>query len=236
MKISIAALLASLTLASGAHADVLTYEYTAQISYLTIYHWASTQDPIATTTLAGGRINFGDTVTGRFSIDALAAHAPEAHEDGFSSVSYKPSMQNQLTANFGSGSDGFKLNSTSFPELTPTAWVGNSSTGNGTDTVIFHSGFSSPDRIHEITLAFSDASGAALSGTDIPTSLSGLGERTFEYKLFWHPDHEFAAIIAKGAITSLNLVSVSAVPEPGTYLMFLAGLPLLAWRRRAARQ
>lgn len=232
MKISTAALLASLTLASAAHADVLTYEYTAKINHLYKSEWMNYDVPIANTTLPGYSLNVGDEITGRFSIDTLTPLSYSVQYDGVSSSYYKGSAHNQMFLNI--GQDGLKYASAYSDQYGPSVSVQDSGPAHGVDSVTLASSISDAQGTTFLSLSFSDLSGAALNGTGIPASLSALNTPKFGYTFFSNAG--FQAITMDVGFTSMNLVSVSAVPEPGTYLMFLAGLPLLAWRRRAARQ
>jgi hypothetical protein len=228
MKNFLAGLLGCLTIASAAHADVLTYEYTAKINQLSQYTWLEDRIPLTTTDRPGHIINLGDEVTGRFSIDTLTPRFANREDAGVVYSEYDGSTRNEISATIGHNDFNLESASSSGSYLS----VQHGSTVNGGDNLTLRDFSEAPQGVHTFSISFSDSSGTTLGNSDLPTSLAGLNEAKFNYSFYINGT--FTAIDMAADITALNLISVSAVPESNTYLMLLAGLPLLAWRRRAA--
>lgn len=234
MKFSLAAVLAGLALASSAHADILTFEYTANINSITEYELVGyIIRPVTTTTMPGHSVSIGDQVTGRFSIDTQTARGYTGPVDNGTMSSYSSdATRNNISAFI--GHDG--LNYTNALPINSYLAVQDQLTGTGADKLSLSSSQGDNTVSHIAQLTFSDPTGATLSNSAIPSSLAGLGTGEFLYRFSSIASGSYVAVNVNGAVTSLQLLSVSAVPEPQTYLMLLGGLGLLGWRRRAVRR
>ena len=126
----------------------------------------------------------------------------------------------------------------SYANATPAShnlYIQDQAAGTGTDKLSLSSSQSDAIGSHIAQLTFSDASGNALGSSAIPSSLAGLATGDFLYHFSASTaDGNYIMLNVNGAVTSLQLLSVSAVPEPESYAMFLGGLVVLGWRRRKA--
>ena len=88
-----------------------------------------------------------------------------------------------------------------------------------------------PDGQGSLFFLFEDASASVLNGAVLPEviDLDRFSSATVHFSLY--QDQPARGVNLIGAITSLNLVS--AVPEPSTWMLALAGLAVVGWRRRA---
>ncbi len=234
MKHSVAAVLAGFALASSAHADILTFEYTANINSITEYELVGyIIRPVTTTTMPGHSVSIGDHVTGRFTIDTQTARGYTGPVDNGTMSSYSSAATHNNISAF-IGHDG--VNYTNALPINSYLAVQDQLPGTGADTLSLSSSQGDNLGSHIAQLTFSDPTGATLSNSAIPSSLAGLTTGEFLYRFSSIASGSYVAVKVNGAVTSLQLLSVSAVPEPQTYLMLLSGLGLLGWRRRAARR
>jgi hypothetical protein len=220
IKASLAATISALALGS-AHAEVVTFEFTATISNIFQF---DPNLPLLTDSVdvLGSTIRTSETVHGTMSYDTSAPVWVIQKRVAMPLVFYKDMGSMTLTFE-----GGLHFDSSNIAE-TPQMSVGdNSTTYRGADTF----GFSTASRItpeQNATLFLVDRSGTAFDGNTLPGNLdlSRFSQRTLYY--YFGADEQ--AIEVDATITSLQLLS--PVPEPDTYLMMAGGLGLLAWRRR----
>lgn len=105
------------------------------------------------------------------------------------------------------------------------------------DSVSTYSYYFSRD-FQMLSVTLFDLSGTVLHGSQLPgaeTTKFADGNFTYEYKQNALPENGKVHTdnwTVEGDITGVT--QISAVPEPGTYAMLLAGPGIVGWRRRAA--
>jgi hypothetical protein len=223
-----AAVLGALALAASAQAAVRTYDYTAVVGSINEFELATGRNEwLNATTLPGFAITLGDTVHGRFSIDTNTGLAySEPFGDGVIADYSDFTNRNRISIGFERSGHDFAALGPLYTNLSIT----DQPIGSGADVLHLSQGTYGPGPRESIAIDLTDSSGAALSAAVIPASIAALAQQTF----MWHYDTGVGAgytqVIVNGGFTSLH--EVSAVPEPGTYAMLLAGLGLLGWQRR----
>jgi hypothetical protein len=228
-----AALLGGLALAATAKADVHTYEYTAVVSAILELELDTHRlENVDLTTMPGFAIQIRDTIHGRFSIDtATQFSSSDTFGDGVSSNYSDFTNKNSLSIGFDKSGHQFgglgplytNLNITDQPQ------------GSGDDVVHLSVGTYAAGPRQGIQIDLTDSSGSALSQATIPNSLAGFPVASFLYSYDTGVGPGYTSVAVGGDFTAWR--EVSAVPEPGTWAMLLAGLGLLGWQRqRSARK
>lgn len=213
-------LTAGLAIAGAAHAEPYTLKYTATITSIE----DSQQFPIPSYTSAsadGNVISINDTVTGYFTLDTSIPPMQ-------SSTSW---ARYELDEAFGHtivfDKTGYSQQATTYQSQIDVVTA--SDGGWDHDSVTFVAPMyylAGPGYVAQTTLTFQAPAGT-LGDTALPTSLSPFtGWFTYAYVSY----AEEQTLVFEGSITSVSIVS--SVPEPGTYVMLLAGLGLVAWRGR----
>lgn len=209
MKEVIAGLLLAIGTAST-QAAIVTYEYTASVGFIQVPA-GSLYDSVSSTSLPGFYTELGETVTGTLTYDTSAA-ALNASDDA---------------ATYGWGSVASSVTfSGSGHRFTGSAYTLMTVTNGWSDSVSVHEPYldGQPPPV-EFGLRFFGDSASVLSSTAPPwTEL-----RNFEYMAFSYRTSDSDVFIS-GAITSLQLTS--PIPEPASIGMLLAGLGVVALRRR----
>lgn len=214
-------LMAGLAIAGAAHAERYTLKYTATISSIE----DTRQWPIPSYESAsadGNVISLGDTVTGYFTFDT----AMPPIQSGTSWARYGSDEAFGHVIVF--DKTGFSQQATTYHSQIDVTTA--SAGGWDRDWVSFQAPMyymDGPGYAAATTLSFQAPAGT-LGDTALPATLSPF-TGWFTYAYVSYADDE--TLVFEGNITSASIVS--SVPEPGTYAMLLAGLGLVAWRRRA---
>ncbi|MQA18837.1 PEP-CTERM sorting domain-containing protein [Rugamonas sp. FT103W] len=227
MKFIAAAFLSCFALGAQAQSTIHTYEFTAKVDHLYKYDFNENSTPdSAGGKLAGTVISLGDKVTGyltydsaspQFIFDPFPAHNPDSTAPGGFTYG-APGLKNEFS--FTIQPSGQKFSS---KELrTWTSLAVNHQVG-GADSF----GISAGDYPNDADVVFSAPS--VFTNGHIPTSLS-LSVFTTAYAISsWTSAEDGSWVMATARLDSLT--EVSAVPEPETYAMMLAGVLLIGYSR-----
>lgn len=221
--LSTAALAAACTFAGGANAEIITYQFSATVIGGAVTY-ADGSDDFGMALMGDARVLYGDSLTGRLSYDT----------DMPKWLTPRPDLQLYLGGNAGLSyriaESGFTFAS-SGADL-PQASVGiNGSRYRGvTDhfSLTSHS-YSEDDTVppYVTSLLFVDRDGTAFDTTALPAVLD---LRWFE-QVTLSTLHFGPAYNSQFYAQVTSLERVSAVPEPASSAMLLAGLGLLAGAR-----
>lgn len=228
MKKYLLALFSSLLVSVSAHATMVTYNYTATVYF--IYNYDYTKPAPLTPgsiTLNDGVIGLGDVLHGQFSYDtATPLHAnPNAYGATYIGAAPQISSTAQFSGGvtFASTPGAAKANIQIYDNneyLHDYLWL-DAYSGSGADE-------------RALTFNFASEDESVLNGKTIPASLSGFDRRFMYFSGALSPS-SFYEVLA--GIDSLTPVA-TAVPEPETYAMLLAGIGLVGWtaskRKKAA--
>jgi hypothetical protein len=219
--------LAGLLSAGMAHADLVTYEFTASFLSLTESNPALGDTSVNSTMMPGFPITVGDVLHGSFTLDTstpLLSSIPSG--SGTFNTYAADAGQNAFAATFGGNPYTLNTANASYGFATQDQLP-----GQGEDAVYLgvnrdlNTGGS-----EALQLVVSDPSATALGYNHIPDSLAAFTQGTFRYYYSTGMAPHALVLTATGAITSLTMVS--SVPEPATYMLLVAGLGLLAWRNQ----
>jgi hypothetical protein len=218
-------LLAGLLSAGLAHADLVTYKFTASFMALTESNPALGDTNVSSSILPGFPITVGDTLHGSFTLDTMTPLLNSSPSGSGTFNNYAAAAgQNAFAAIFSSNSYTLNSANTSYGIATLDQLP-----GQGRDAVYLGlSRLLDTGGSESLQLELSDASATALAYNHIPDSLTAFTQGTFRYLYTSGMAPHALGLTATGAITSLTLVS--SVPEPATYMLLVAGLGLLAWR------
>lgn len=227
----IAAAVVALAIGMPAQAALQTYEFTASVSGLgNINHlsWDQTNGGVQ----AGSSISLGDSIAGRFTYDsswkpnsttswywALTSYHYTPAPSTFFSFTILPSGQKVSTADPRTPGGYMRVDDAKF------------SSPYGTDAITLGAG---PGLSNEFYVRLVDARSTWLLGGVLPKNLS-LSDLTSAsvHQTFERADGN--RILLSANMTSLTNVTVAAVPEPGTWVMLLAGLSILGVSVRRKR-
>ena|SRR5450830_164817 len=222
-------LLACLLSAGLAHASLVTYNFTASVTGLTeLFPGADINYPNSSD-YTGFTITIGDILHGSFTMDTATPLFYSSPSGSGTYNSYNAAAgQNAFTAIF--NSSAYTVSSTN-QFATMGLDTQNQLPGQGHDTAGIGTGRDLNSGGYEsFGVDLSDPSATALTYNHIPTSLSGFTEGTFQYWFSSGMAPHSLELIVDGTVTSLT--QVSAVPEPSSYLMLLAGIAAIACVRR----
>ncbi|USX19990.1 PEP-CTERM sorting domain-containing protein [Oxalobacteraceae bacterium OTU3REALA1] len=219
MKKYLLALLSSLLMSVSAHATMVTYNYTATVYFIYNYDYTKpaplTPDSIA---LTDGVISVGNVLQGQFSYDT--ATPLHANPDTYGATYIGAAPRLAATAQFSSGvtfasdTGAAKANIQIYDNhesLHDYLWL-DAYSGTGADQ-------------RALTFNFASEDEAVMDGKNIPDSLSGFDRRFMYFSGELSPT-SFYDVLAR--IDSLTPMA-TAVPEPETYAMLLAGIGLVGW-------
>lgn len=220
-----------LALASAAHADTYTYRYTATITSVSNCNTPLDCQAVDATSFGGENVALLQTIRGEITYDTATPPAVVDSWGGTNFATYE-------TGSTGTGNGGF----VAFDGKS----LGISATEGGKH--YYHRVTDYATSADYLGLGVYINDGATFRSFDLdfwgnPGTFDGaalphgvpmdqIASTRFTYAYFeLNPLSPLR--YARGELTSFELVS--SVPEPGTYAMLLAGLGILAWRRRAAR-
>ncbi len=222
-------LLACLLSAGLAHAGLVTYNFTASVTGLTEEYPGADDNHPSSSNYTGFTITVGDILHGTFTMDTSTPLLYSSPSGSGTYNSYNAAAgQNAFTAIFNSSS--YTVSSTNefatmvLSTLNQLPGQGHDNAGISTSRDLSTGGYEA------FGVNFSDPSATALTYNQIPGSLSGFTDGTFQYRFTSGMAPHAIGLIVDGAVTSLT--QVSAVPEPSSYLMLLAGIAAIAGVRR----
>ena len=240
-KIRAAIFACSLALSTaGAHAAPVTYNFTGQVSSISVfkgpYPGGGWEYGVAEAEIAGRRVALASQVVGTFTYDAVDAevsadldpNAPSSNVSynlGSFKLEYKVITQGGFEHNANGGGYGETRDNPSGDYLRLESYT---------------YGVEQGVTLRSLTgLSFFDATGGLLQSglmpSEINASIPSLLERSFLNGSLIA--NEGATSFHFGAsLTSLERVTVSAVPEPSAYLMLLAGLGAIGMAARRQRR
>ena len=230
-------LLASLAVAGGAQAAVVSYDFTVRVS--TVYRClgdVGCMNPDSID-IGNGVVAYGDIGHGRISFDTETPQAglqyqPPAPYRGTRTLYQGAVAGNDSFLRLGDAGAAFQQDApaNSTPVIEVENDVGYAWTSSTYDSFSYRATQKLNRYFHQsLGISLSDASATALTGGGIPLSLDGFGYGSFTFSL---DSKGGDSSFAQGTITSLTLAA--PVPEPETYAMLLAGIGMLAWRRKRA--
>ncbi|SEN79062.1 PEP-CTERM protein-sorting domain-containing protein [Duganella sp. CF517] len=220
--------LALLSAAAPTHAETVTYTFTAVVDRVMALSKGQ-GGYVDSAELAGHRMAVNDQLTGRISFDA--ANPSSFFDYGTFSLSTLPTFNMEYS--FKSGLNNYA-----------SAYMGAVTVVNavGSDSISLdntnYEGGAQPDVSGGAGLGFNDASGTYLDSTALPSTLDTA------YKGLvstigggWYRQSDEYGVSFWGTLTSIQRVQASAVPEPESALLMLAGLGAIgaaALRQRRA--
>lgn len=227
MRKLLTALATGLALSSPAvHAELYTLHYTAKITDISRLGTFPEEFPVSKVTIRNQVINLDDTVTGSYTFDTSASPMSRY--------------------NYGSGTKAHFGNDAPFGAIVQFDRTGYREMSSMYSTAITVEDASADSGDHDYVrfdgntygndwvgfgLHFTDPTATALSESTIPTTALSLFNSSFYFgSVSYTPG--VSSYRLKGEVTSMSLVST--VPEPSTYAMLLAGIGLVAWRRKRA--
>ncbi|WP_223305811.1 PEP-CTERM sorting domain-containing protein [Massilia sp. NR 4-1] len=226
-------------IALPAKADIVTYNFTAKIETLTEYtNSLSNPMPVSNAVVRGENLSLGNAVKGSFTYDTTTRRAssqPEPKNGQVSTIYSDSFAANTLNFTFDKTKLNFHFNNDSF--LVPEIHV-----ENGSYDSLSYIYSTLQDSIHNfVKLSFS-GSGDIFSDTALPATIP-LDKINYDPYDFYYVFSDYSGtsrriLKVRGQFSSVELVSITPVPEPRGYLMLLAGLAgvgLIARRRQVRR-
>lgn len=223
-----AILLALAALPLVSHAEIVTYDFSAHVSYM--FTAQSTPDgnvynDVSTTNVPGVTMSMGDRVTGRISYDtatpAFPGMPPSTGSQGY------PGLVKTLTFQFqpsGLQYSGVGMYSNLFVMINPNGYQFGSLNFSSEDAALHNQG----------GLTFIDPSSAAPHNLDIPAHIHLSDFPIAQVNYFWQSQTGGPDLYVNADINSLT--EVSAVPEPSQWMLLAAGALLLAGAARRQRR
>lgn len=217
------ALLASLMLVSApSHAEQLSFDYTASVYMIYKYDYTNFRMSSPYQITVGDQsIGLGNTATGSFTYDSATALTASAESWEPTYVGSAASVGGMLK--FDDGKEA--IHSTSGSD-TVSVWDNHWSMNDYVNL-----GYMPATGANATTLQFTfqGKDDTAIDGPMLPTSLANFnGTVVISLNDPTDPGIAYSVFVN---MTSLQQ-QVSAVPEPASYAMILAGLGLVGWRRR----
>lgn len=222
-------------LSAGAQAAIITYQYTATVSLITEYDYASdTYTDLLESNFTGNQVMIGDVLRGIVRYDTAAVKSTYQPPDrgGKQTTFYNAGPQDAITYRF----DATGLAYQSDPSRGGQTSVGNAPPMSGmVDHFSKSSSFADSDYIYNGDILLGNTDGTAFQDTSLPSLLD---PALFQELLVGGAIYRRANLDAfyfEANITSFTLLPAD-VPEPGALLLFAAGAgSLVAARRRARR-
>jgi hypothetical protein len=222
-------LLAGFALVADAQATVYQYDFTATIQEMVEFSpMTLSGGAVSSSSLTGNLVSVGAVVHGHFSYDTDTA---QFSNFGGTALYAAPGALNTIGATIGGNDIGLlnpNYNSTNV-QVSNNAAVLKGADGFGVSNLSSNAAAS-----QMMALSFLDKSGTALGSAALPSALdfNQFSGASFYYVYTSNTTHAVAG--ANGMLTSLT--QVTAVPEPETYAMLLAGLGLVGWSVRRKKQ
>lgn len=208
------AMLILATLPFASHADVLTYDFSANISWMGIYDGHDNND-VDSSSLPGVLVAKGDHLKGRITY-ATSGPVSYVSADGLVKI-YDNVIQSY---SFTVASSGFSYTS-AYP------YNGVVVSADPKNKVLaFTTSALTPEVSLYSALSLASPTGSALSTPDIPSELSLAAFGQSEVSYAW-VDNASGLTLYFHATTE-SLTRISAVPEPGQWSMFGLGAAMLA--------
>ncbi|WP_254504100.1 PEP-CTERM sorting domain-containing protein [Duganella vulcania] len=225
----IALVLASLLLSASAHAELITFEYTGTINTLReTYTATGLSRSVVSSSVVPGSVRVGDDFHGAITIDTnLPLYSGTPNSAWYYDPSPAPPQTMPSTMIF--DKTGSSISSAA---AAPTISV---SHGPGTYDYLSIAGARNANNVG-LDFSFYDSSSANLSGLSIPSNINWSAWSNANAMLYWMDGAHGRSLTMEGMLTSVT--KVSAVPEPASYAMMLAGLALVsgvAARRKKQR-
>ncbi|MFA9217101.1 MAG: PEP-CTERM sorting domain-containing protein [Sphingomonadaceae bacterium] len=221
----IAMLLAGLALFSNAQATVYQYDFTATIQEMVEFSPLTfSGGSVTSSSLSGNLVAVGDVVHGQFSYDTATGVFLQL---GSTALYSAAGSQNGISASIG-GHDLALANtvySNSNVQVANNAGVLKGGDGFGVSNVALNGAAK-----QIMSVSFVDKSGHALSSNAVPGALDFVDFTKASFSYLYTSTQTGALVGANGDLTSVTVTS--AVPEPETYGMLLAGLGLVAFAAR----
>ncbi|UMR32676.1 PEP-CTERM sorting domain-containing protein [Massilia sp. MB5] len=221
MKTLLTSALIGIMIALPAKADILTYSFTAKID--TLIEQSGTINPISVSSgvVSGETISLGNSVKGSFTYDTttrLSSWQPE-QPSGAVYVIYSD-LRAANAVNFSFDQNNLRFNSNGSWSL-PKIWLTNSNY----DSLAYWDSAYQDSKITHLRLHFV-GNGDIFPGNALPATipLDKLLFSSFTYEVSDYSGATPWSLYAHGKFSSIELTSTTPVPEPGMYLMLLAGL------------
>jgi PEP-CTERM motif len=221
-------LASALVLCVPSQAEQLSFDYGASVNLIYRYDYANrTISTPGEITVGGTTISWGDTLKGTFGYDA-ATPMTAVPESWFPTYVGSGALV-VSTLKFDAKDVSFHSTPNARPDNI-SVWYNDQFGG---DHFVLEDMEGSGAQIHSTQFEFVSMGDAGVYGPTLPTSLTN-----FTGKVVMSVDDPTNAAVHYSIFATMTSLvpSVSAVPEPATYAMFLAGLGLLGWRRRGQSQ
>jgi hypothetical protein len=233
---TVSSLIASLVVAGTAQAAVVNYNFTLLTEDIYRCYSDETDGYLCRESgfakMGAGEVRgWNQEGTGHFNYDTATPlnpdYQPPAPLRG-TRVSYSgPAAMNDVSALFPESGASYQSDRARYAATIEVADQTSNGAGNNLDVFLIKFTRSFGDNaIETLSLGFADPTAQALTGSGIPSTLSGFGNGGSFYYDRQEASGDWYGM--RGMITSLT----PAVPEPETYAMLLAGLGMLGWRRK----
>ena len=220
MQKFLATVAAGLLLSQLAHAEILTFQYTAKVSNI-----EENDNAVQSSSFAGGQISLGDSMTGTITYDT-ALPVVSRYDYGFSTdITYNPLNSLELSMQIPTGGVNFEANYYTFAGTSyhpkGSSYTDTFSAGAYRYLYMPNGGMSQ----EVLVVAFGDSTHTKFSDNIPGLNALGFDSNSIRYQYVGQQK----SLNLQGTITDLR--AIQSVPEPETYAMLLAGLSLLGLRR-----
>lgn len=218
-------LLGGLALMGSLHAEVISFDFTAKIDQIQergLYEYPGTS--VQSSAKAGVTYSIGDIIHGRFQYDTntgLGSYQPVQPGDGSYTLYDSGSTHNSLTAHT---SGGVTLPPPYYPVLLQ---VSDTTTS---DFFSVNSTAMSAQATQYSSVLFMDYNGSWLNNSALPSAAQLYAASYAMFNTTYYFNDDSGSLDVSASITSFS--PASAVPEPSSYLMLLAGMAAIAVARR----
>ena len=217
---------------TSAQAAPVTYNFTANISSLSELQSTGSFADVASASLGGSHIALGEKVSGSITYDAATAQFAFDNLPDEPNTSYSYALPT-FNLQYKTESGGYSFSSV--PGNPDSATTFNDPTG---DSLTFDSVSTEQrlglDLLNYIRFGFFDQSSQLLNSAAMPASLGAAGQVVGSFAGIFRTT-DFTSNINYSATLTSFAPAVTAVPEPETYAMMLAGLGMLGMAARRKR-